>query len=331
MSNPGLIMPRLPLMMDLQYTLDISGLGFTQFSIFVVILLVVGYIMTGRHLRSETLDVKFSFVISILFTIFSFGLVNLSFIPKITLLQFYTRFMVIAFPLGLFLIGKLLSRENRQLIQFFTLITLVFTLISYFSVTAQQSKSFVSKSFSTFQDSMVPQDYFEAMTSPQFLLSSSFYEKSINKPGVGEVDYVPNGSPYKVTELSAQGNQGYLNFQNYFINDVYKQTYFVGSDLQHRVTSRGLEISWRSEKNQKTMLPVLSYAHTKVILNGKVLSSSETDISYIGALKVNAQAGKNVLIISYHPSKWFVCGAFIQIVSVFGSCIFIFVKRRNLD
>ncbi|GAB2027634.1 hypothetical protein OfM2_15380 [Lactovum odontotermitis] len=140
---------------------------------------------------------------------------------------------------------------------------------------------------------------------PEAFLDSSFYKTRINVATSVQVDYVPNGSPYTVTEAKGERNQSYWTFQNYFVNNVYKESGFVGSDLERTVTSKGLEITWNSDKAQETMLPVLKYAHSKVVLNGKTLSDSEMNISNVGALKINGQAGRNSLLISYQPAKWF--------------------------
>lgn len=77
----------------------------------------------------------------------------------------------------------------------------------------------------------------------------------------------------------------------------------------------GLEISWTAKKSSVVRLPVVAYARTQVMLNGKELSQEKVLASRnrIGIIKVHAHEGRNRVVVSYHAGVLF---KFLLIVSI---------------
>lgn len=64
-----------------------------------------------------------------------------------------------------------------------------------------------------------------------------------------------------------------------------------------------LHAVWTGKKKDVVQLPVVAYKHTRVILNGKVLSARDYDRSDIGAVIAPQKKGRNVIELQYVESN----------------------------
>ncbi|MCF1676399.1 hypothetical protein [Tetragenococcus halophilus] len=86
--------------------------------------------------------------------------------------------------------------------------------------------------------------------------------------------------------------------------------------LTKKVKNHQLVISWRSN-GEETLLPLIIYNRTNVVVNGEQLDNAQIKTNEIGGLIVQPQKGENTVKISYKASFVFYYMLFISILSWF--------------
>jgi hypothetical protein len=72
---------------------------------------------------------------------------------------------------------------------------------------------------------------------------------------------------------------------------------------KHAGRNGRLVVEWQAKKRGVIQVPAVSYAHTKLVLNGHVLTASDYQRTDIGALIVQQKKGHNRLTLQYVPAK----------------------------
>ena len=75
-------------------------------------------------------------------------------------------------------------------------------------------------------------------------------------------------------------------------------------------------------------IPIVKYARTRVILNGKELADSDVKLTNIGVVFVKQKEGENKMLVTYTPLKFFTV---ILLTTIFlWSLIFIIWVIQNM-
>lgn len=88
----------------------------------------------------------------------------------------------------------------------------------------------------------------------------------------------------------------------------------INEKLTKKVKNHQLILSWQSN-GKETLLPLIIYNRTNVIVNGKKLSKSQIKTNDIGGLLVHPQKGRNIVKITYKTSFIFYYMFFVSILS----------------
>lgn len=259
---------------------------------------------------------------SVIFEVLSavaIGWLSLSWVPEITLFQFSFRFMALALPMGLFLIGNVFVEFSKKKQHFtayvFIFISIIFTFIPYMNETVAHAVSFNGLSHSkVVVRGMFAKDYAQLMRSPQKLISFN-YAKIMPNQAISITDYLPRDTAFQISPTGVKKTKPLDEFTNEAVSDLFKSLQFNGKELQKTVTSNGLLCTWYSSKTGITGLPVVAYAHSKITLNGQLLASAKLEHSAIGSIRVEAKKGENRLLINYQPHKLFKYAIVFQVVA----------------
>lgn len=97
-----------------------------------------------------------------------------------------------------------------------------------------------------------------------------------------------------------------INLKKYYNLPIYTEMQNQLQDSNFRckkhATSHGLIITWQSIRDKNVTIPAVAYAHSLVTLNGIPIHPKK---SFVGAMRVHEQIGKNKLTIHYHPGVVF--------------------------
>jgi len=311
---------QLYLPLSLTLTPGASIPDYTQF--FVLILLFLIALIGIKDWKNLKLRERFALFMLISFGLLSFGIFNVGIFTVFNSIQFYCRFAVIFYCFGFYLISYFLQNKSFKLLNLGSQFAFWGTVLLFLSMTTTGSQTFYNLSTS---DDPGQQLRFEAQTNPKLWLDQT-YLKEATKYRFGThlgdqlpnflAALIPNNTGLKQANISSDKEISLVDLASRFFNDVYDEAGFKGKNLTRAVTNQGLQLTWTSAKNEETVLPVLKYGHTHVVLNGKELSDDEITLSSIGAVGVQAQKGKNTMLVYYQPARWFSWGLIVQGVAV---------------
>ncbi|MDN6167247.1 MAG: hypothetical protein L0J18_13970, partial [Tetragenococcus koreensis] len=71
----------------------------------------------------------------------------------------------------------------------------------------------------------------------------------------------------------------------------------MNKNISKKVENKHLSLNWQAESKKETLLPIVVYKRTQIVLNGKKLDKNEFKTNKIGALIVNSKMGNNKLIV----------------------------------
>ncbi|MBO6326288.1 hypothetical protein ACFC6Q_04400 [Enterococcus gallinarum] len=84
-----------------------------------------------------------------------------------------------------------------------------------------------------------------------------------------------------------------------------KQVVSQNEQFNKNIVDNNLVISWYGEKAGLKSIPIVKYARTRLILNGKELSDSDVKLTNIGVVSVKQKEGENKMLVTYTPPKFF--------------------------
>lgn len=312
-SNLKIISPFTPTQMYFNTVIDFGNISFASISGIVFIALLVTWAMRFEQWKVSQLADKFAVIISLFFLLIAMGIININGIPGMTTFQFLTRFFLITFTFGLYSLGQ----YSEQNISRYGGVVLIVATIAGAAIYLQQTipvgvdPTMISKKLT---NSIPPLDSdeltYKVYTRPMAFMDQSTYKHA--KMPMGLADYLPNDSPFEEDYKSEVASSNAFNA--YFSSEILQNNNFKGSDLHRKVGNNSMTISWTSNKAGAEQLPVIKYAHTELILNGKKLPNDYSNLSYIGSVTVQSKKGVNTLQVSYKPSWWFKVGVWIQII-----------------
>lgn len=326
-SNPNLIYPAMTNYLVLRSKIDFLEIGFGTIPGFVLIIFILIWMFKINSWKQQDEATKFSVIIAIVFLFLSMGFINIHGIPGSEMFQFYARFFVVTYVLGLYLVGRVTIDYKYDWVKAILMSLVLVTGLTYWHMTLPEGEpTTASKEIivGTINYISSPKKLYEAVVKPINFTKAHFL--SNNGATIGAADYLPNTSQFKINEKSKIASS--QAFGDYFTGDVLNEQKFVGSNLQKKVTDNGLKMTWDEKSPEHTLLPVIKYAHSVVELNGHKLKDGDYEFSNTGALVVAAKEGKNTLKISYKPQKLFAIGIYIQLVSIVG--LFLYLLFRKL-
>ncbi|MFC4652114.1 hypothetical protein ACFO26_04260 [Lactococcus nasutitermitis] len=328
-SNPQMVMP---FQSDILYwpsKVSLLGLNFANISVFIALVIALSVLIILWRAKKVPAWVWLALGMTALFSAIATGILNIAVLPEATIFQFFGRFMALAFPFALVLVGYALSCQTTKR-KWFTVVTILCTLLSvvmYMGVTANKSLN-VQRNLQNPADKGIftsiearAKVYQDAS-----LLTGNQLSSVITAPISETIDYLPNHTTI-TNPVKMFKNESI--FYNTFYADIIKMQNFTGSKLQRKVTNDGLMMTWQSANAQKTGLPVIKYGHTVLKLNGKKLTNKDIQLSVIGGVSVKAKEGGNVLTVRYQPSSWFIVGSLLQVIGSLLVLIIIIVKKRK--
>lgn len=126
--------------------------------------------------------------------------------------------------------------------------------------------------------------------------------------------YLPDYLPTK--DKSIDQNAAYL----YKVNVVERYQKF-----DHRVTKNGdLVLSWKANKDNKIVLPVVLYTQSELTVNSKIFSGAK---NVIGNPIVDQKAGLNRAILHFAVPSWFYVISAISLISWLLVIVFLLCKK----
>jgi hypothetical protein len=115
-------------------------------------------------------------------------------------------------------------------------------------------------------------------------------------------DYLPNHNTQDAHGLSAQYEQEVL------------VTHVFGN-FGHRVLRDGaLQVTWRQDAAARVRVPVITYAQSRVTVNGRRIAADKLKVDRIGMPTVRGRKGANTLVLRFSPSR-FTCAAIVVSVA----------------
>ncbi|MCF1685404.1 hypothetical protein LQF67_07350 [Tetragenococcus halophilus] len=100
----------------------------------------------------------------------------------------------------------------------------------------------------------------------------------------------------------------------------------INEKLTKKIKNNQLILSWHSN-GEKTLLPLINYKRTNVILNGKELTNSQIKTNDIGALLVQPKKGNNTVKVTYNTSFLFYYMFFLSILSWILFALWVIIKK----
>lgn len=331
-SNLKIVSPFTPTQLYFNTVIDFESISFASISGVVFIALVIAWSTSIERWKSLQLADKFALLVSLIFLLIAMGIININAIPGMTTFQFLTRFFLITFTLGLYSLGQY---SEMNVGRYGSLVLLVATFAGsavylQHTIPAGVDSTITAKKLT---NSMPPLDSdeltYQTYTKPLAFTNQSIYKHA--KMPMGLADYLPNDSPFEENYKSAVASSNAFNA--YFSSEILQSKNFKGHNLHREIGNNSMTISWTSDKAGLEQLPVIKYAHTELILNGKKLAGNYSNLSYIGTVTVHSKKGSNTLQVSYKPSWWFKIGIWIQIIGTILiallSVVFLRVKKSN--
>jgi len=105
-------------------------------------------------------------------------------------------------------------------------------------------------------------------------------------------DYLPNHNTQDAHGLSAQYEQEVL------------VTHVFGN-FGHRVLRDGaLQVTWRQDAAARVRVPVITYAQSRVTVNGRSVAADSLKTDRIGMPTVQGRKGANTLVLRFSPSRF---------------------------
>lgn len=102
---------------------------------------------------------------------------------------------------------------------------------------------------------------------------------------------------------------------------LYKST----TIFHKRVTHQGLQVVWYTQKAMPIQVPVVKYQQTHLKLNGKAIQPVRQNA--VGVITVQSHRGINRLLVTYEPATWVIVSLYVAIVS-WVIVIFEMVRRK---
>ncbi len=113
---------------------------------------------------------------------------------------------------------------------------------------------------------------------------------------VGQIGNKIDAKAYKETTQTINEASPYVIY--------YDQITSKTADFQKHARKNGtLVVQWTAKKRGVIQVPAVSYAHTRLTLNGQQLGKNDYQQTDIGALIVHQKKGKNRLVLRYMPAN----------------------------
>lgn len=314
-SNPNLAMPFRLDVMNWPAAVSFLRLNFGNLSGFLALILLMAFVLVFIHFRHE-MWLTFALLMGVGFAFLAFS--NLTLFSFETLFQFSARFLSVSLVFSLAILGYVLTNTSSKTLYHLMLAALFLTVGLYMVNSARSAQHFSQgKSLTDNQGAFTDTAARYAVLTDL----SNFVDLNHLKETPAELtDYLINNTPGKEKEQNKTNAPALL--LPYFYQDILSNQHFSGSELSQKTTQKGLTLSWKSNGSQKTTLPVIVYAHTQVILNGKKLEPKNYSYSYVGALQIHPKIGENQLEIFYRPSLLFMIGTFLQLLGILALMIY---------
>lgn len=333
--NSGIRSPNSDIFGFLDSFQNIFGLSITNTAdsnksvgIFAIFTAVVG----GYFVRKSRVKEKVAYGIGIFFllctsTIVPWGLFNNTIVGKVLgVIQFPYRlntyvgfFLMVTFSL---ILSKILhSADNRRakLLLFSGMI--VFLVISYYGSLAN-----VFVQIHTLQGNILKKNAEPAKIIPNdAIIKNSNYNNIFDYSILyGETDYYPKVAfdNLKDSSISAEVNPK--------INSILSHEVIINGERKvttPKVAANYIEYNVKTNKKESIDIPVLAYKRTKVMLNGKNIDYT---ISSRGTVMIDGNKGKNIVSVTYQPSKLLYIGMIISVVTWIGLFIILWLKNLNV-
>jgi hypothetical protein len=277
----------------------------------LIVTVLVGLILYYRQFKGYQRDFA---TIGLIFLVLSSSLIPWDtlrhFFPTIVnTLQFPSRLAVIsniilAILAGYFLTQLLDNIPNQRLSHLFIISGIVcFNLASVYvsevhsAYYFKQDRVMKHRSYMVDRGQLSPQEERIAWTGQDLTIAMNMIQKQTP-------DYLP------VSNLSPTDDAYLLYRQDILLNDLHPEM----------KTSPELTLEWDSNRAEKNVLvPTIVYSHSKVTHNGQVIENPTT--SKVGALIIDAPAGKNTITNHYEPNRVFWPVIYLNIFTWIGALI----------
>lgn len=234
---------------------------------------------------------------------FPWGFVQNHFVFLAKNIQFPFRFVAIAYPMLIVGFGITCSEIINKQVKF--------NKIVYFIPLVLLAESLVA-------NVLTNQTYVKMYS--QDAQSQKYYHSSNLQLGFLTRNY-GNNPEYLPTTKLGQKIDGHKIAKIYIKNVTKRKDLFNYTVLPHG----RLKLSWNSKNRGAILLPIIVYSHSQLILNGKKINNVNKNV--IGNPKVNQKQGKNYLILTYHPMKFWYVAIIISILSWLISLFWLLQKK----
>ncbi|MHA8111373.1 hypothetical protein ACYATP_07835 [Lactobacillaceae bacterium Melli_B4] len=255
--------------------------------------------------------------------------------PTLDYIQFPSRFLVVATILLLLALGICLSHRDRSIAMNLVKICFTIYILVIFNANSYQVMQNGVNAFKSDQVVLPDRNLTVSPLKPQQLRSlftDADLSKAINAFNKPTPDYLPFFvkirpdqywiyHPYHLYKSQILTNLPTSQKSNQNVPPVKKV-----------VSGNGLNVTWNNllKHDWWISIPVIKYAHTVVIMNGKPV---RVDTSTIGKMFIDSKPGVNHAKIIYQPSRWFNWLALIMIVSWIGLILYMIIcpLRKKLQ
>ncbi|MEJ6401202.1 hypothetical protein [Nicoliella lavandulae] len=250
--------------------------------------------------------------------------------PSVDYLQFPARFLAIALVLLLLAFGMCLSNQSKLIVVNLVKICFIgFVLISF----NQSAYLSLQNGINTYRSNQVVLPDRNLTINPSMkpdrirqLFNTNDLSKAVNAFNKPTPDYLPFFTKIRPDQYWIY--HPYHLYKAQILTNLQPVNKSQVQPVKKKVSGDALKVTWTNPLNHKwwISIPVIKYAHTKVLINGKAV---KVDTSTIGKLFIDSKPGINHATIVYQSSRWFNALVLLMIVSWVALIVgFIFNKIR---
>ncbi|WP_281165448.1 hypothetical protein [Liquorilactobacillus sicerae] len=300
----------LPFTNHRMYAYSITEIGsyWLFFSVSLLVAIIVLLFVTIKKWHSANPFIKICIIefwtfLIISSSVFPWYLVTKYKIQMLEIFQFPFRFFVMVTIFTCVLVGSFLSQAPTPKYRQVCKLVLIITLAAFFQTTGLLTNEY--KHWNDCQHPIKKLNTLVFNSKNDQAIHDSFYSTNLN----ALLKLVQKKTPDYLPEYQKNVKKTYRKYAQYII---YPSKRFVKTIIHNK-----LVITWYANKKSFINVPVVKYAGTKLVFNGKTLAKKHQQyrLTKIGTPILSQKIGENKLVVSYTIGKWFLPILFITIFS----------------
>lgn len=246
----------------------------------------------------------------------------------ISLFQFPMRFAMPATVLLIFGIARVTQRitlVNVDLVRFVGVVVSLFMVFNVYGYAAQTARNAKDKDLFVTQPYATP-----AFVTPDLTLDKLANDEHTSDLSLLVADATQNYPDYLPISKQSQQN---LSANDWFHGNGYEVQYldtYVTNQALHNLTKQvdgqKLILEWRGDKSSAVILPVVKYAESQIVVNGKTLAD-KARVTKLGAPIIQQQSGNNRAVITFKAPKSVIVAYVVTVIFWIGLLTYLLVIK----